>query len=122
MDRKHNSKIVPFAKELRKNITKEEKHLWHDFLKIYPVRFLRQKVLGKYIADFYCAKANLVIEIDGSQHYEEEGLANDEKRNAYLEQYGIKIIRISNLDVLKHFEGICMSIDNEVKQSLSQLR
>ena len=122
MDRKHNSKIVPFAKELRKNMTKEERHLWYDFLKTYPVRFLRQKVLGKYIADFYCAKANVVIELDGSQHYEDEGLVNDKKRTEYLEQYGIKVIRISNLDVLKNFEGVCMHIDNEVKQSLSQLR
>ena len=122
MDRKHNSKIVPFAKELRKNMTKEERHLWYDFLKTYPVRFLRQKVLGRYIADFYCAKANVVIELDGSQHYEDEGLVNDKKRTEYLEQYGIKVIRISNLDVLENFEGVCMYIDNEVKQSLSQLR
>ena len=118
MDRKHNSKIVPFAKELRKNMTKEERHLWYDFLKTYPVRFLRQKVLGRYIADFYCAKANVVIELDGSQHYEDEGLVNDKKRTEYLEQYGIKVIRISNLDVLKNFEGVCMYIDNAVMQSL----
>ena len=122
MDRKHNSKIVPFAKELRKNMTKEERHLWYDFLRGYPVKFTRQKVLGKYIADFYCARANIVIELDGSQHYEYEGLVNDEKRTAYLEQYGIKVIRISNLDILKNFEGVCMYIDNAVKQSLSQLR
>ena len=122
MDRKHNSEIVPFAKELRKNMTKEERHLWYDFLKTYPVRFLRQKVLGRYIADFYCAKANVVIELDGSQHYEDEGLVNDKKRTEYLEQYGIKVVRISNLDVLKNFEGVCMYIDNAVKQSLSQLR
>ena len=121
MDRKHNSKIVPFAKELRKNMTKEERHLWYDFLRDYPVKFTRQKVLGKYIADFYCAKANVVIELDGSQHYEDEGLVNDKKRTEYLEQYGIKVIRISNLDVLKNFEGVCMYIDNAVKQSLSQL-
>ena len=122
MDRKHNSKIVPFAKELRKNMTTEERHLWYDFLKTYPVRFLRQKVLGRYIADFYCAKANVVVELDGSQHYEDEGLVNDKKRTEYLEQYGIKVVRISNLDVLKNFEGVCMYIDNAVKQSLSQLR
>ena len=122
MDRKHNSKIVPFAKELRKNMTKEERHLWYDFLKEYPVKFTRQKVLGKYIADFYCAKANVVIELDGSQHYEDEGLVNDKKRTEYLEQYGIKVVRISNLDVLKNFEGVCMYIDNAVKQSLSQQR
>ena len=122
MDRKHNSKIVLLARELRKNMTKEERHLWYDFLRGYPVKFTRQKVLGKYIADFYCAKANIVIELDGSQHYEDEGLINDEKRTKYLEQYGIKVIRISNLDVLKNFEGVCQYIDNVVKQSLSQLR
>ena len=122
MDRKHNKNIVPFAKELRKNMTKEERHLWYDFLREYPVKFTRQKVLGKYIADFYCAKANLVVELDGSGHYEDVVLMNDEKRTQYLEQYGIKVIRISNLDVLKNFEGVCMYIDNAVKQSLSQLR
>ena len=103
-------------------MTKEERHLWYDFLREYPMKFTRQKVLGKYIADFYCAKANVVIELDGSQHYEYEGLVNDEKRTACLEQYGIKVIRISNLDILKNFEGVCLFIDNEVKQSLSQLR
>ena len=122
MDYKHNKEIVPLAKALRKNMTTEERHLWYDFLKTYPVRFLRQKVLGRYIADFYCAKANIVIELDGSQHYEDEGLVNDEKRTEYLEQYGIKVLRMSNLDVLKNFEGVCMYIDNAVKQSLSQLR
>ena len=122
MDRKHNSTIVPFAKELRKNMTKEERHLWYDFLRKYSIKFTRQKVFGKYVADFYCAKANVVIELDGSQHYEDKGLINDEKRTAYLEQYGIKVIRISNLDILKNFEGVCMYIDNVVKQSLSQLR
>ena len=122
MDRKHNKNIVPFAKELRKNMTKEERHLWYDFLRNYPIKFTRQKVLGKYIADFYCAKANLVVELDSAQHYEDLGLQNDEKRTQYLEQYGIKVIRISNLDVLKNFEGVCMYIDKAVKQSLSQLR
>ena len=122
MDRKHNPNIVAFAKELRKNMTKEERHLWYDFLRDYPVKFIRQKILGKYIVDFYCAKANIVIELDGSQHYEDEGIENDKKRTMYLEQYGISVIRISNLDVLKNFEGVCMYIDKKVRQSLSQLR
>ena len=104
-------------------MTKEERHLWYDFLKDYPIKFLRQKVLGKYIADFYCAKANLVIELDGSQHYEDEGKENDKKRTDYLKQFGIKVIRISNLDVLRNFEGVCIYIDNQVKkQSLSRIR
>ena len=73
MQRKHNKDIVPTAKMLRKNMTKEEKHLWYDFLRTYPARFSRQKVLGKYIADFYAAKIKLIIEIDGAGHYTEEG-------------------------------------------------
>ena len=121
MDRKHNGKIVPFAKELRKNMTKEERHLWYDFLRTYPTKFTRQKVLGKYIADFYCAKANIAIELDGSQHYEDEGLINDKKRTEYLNQFGIKVIRIPNNEVNRNFEGVCIYIDSKVKQSLSQL-
>ena len=118
MEKKYNKEIVPFAKELRKNMTKEERHLWYDFLRAYPIKFTRQKILGKYIADFYCAKANIVIELDGSQHYEDEGLANDEKRTEYLNKLGINVIRISNLDVLKNFEGVCEHINNVVKQRL----
>ena len=72
MERKHNKNIVSLARELRKNMTKEEKHLWYDFLRTYPIKFMRQKIIGRYIADFYCAKANLVIELDGSRHYETE--------------------------------------------------
>ncbi|MDD4688836.1 MAG: endonuclease domain-containing protein [Eubacteriales bacterium] len=121
MDRKYNKNIVPFARNLRKNMTKEERHLWYDFLRNYPIKITRQKVLGKYIADFYCAKANLAIELDGSQHYEYEGLISDEKRTEYLKEYGIKVIRISNLDVMENFEGVCMLIDKEIRQSLSQL-
>ena len=118
MDRKHNSKILPFARNLRKNMTKEERRLWYDFLRDYPVKFTRQKILGKYIADFYCAKVNLVVELDGSQHFEEEGLLNDEKRTEYLAQFGIKVIRISNLDILKNFEGVCVYINKIVNQLL----
>ena len=114
MDRKHNKNIVPFAKELRKNMTKEERRMWYDFLRNYPIRFTKQKVLGKYIADFYCAKAKLVIELDGSQHYEDIGIINDEQRTKYLENYGIKVIRISNLDVLSNFDAVCIFIDDIV--------
>ena len=121
MERKHNKNIIPFAKNLRKNMTKEERHLWYDFLRNYPVKFTRQKVLGKYIADFYCAKANVVIELDGSQHYEEKEYIKDQNRTAYLQQFGINVIRIANIDVLKNFEGVCAYIDNEVKQILEQL-
>ena len=86
------------------------------------MRFQRQKIIGKYIADFYCAKAKLVIEIDGSQHYEDVGLVNDEKRTEYLMQYGISVIRISNREIWENFSGVCEKIHLEVEQSLSQLR
>ena len=119
MDRKHNKNLVGNAKNLRKNMTKEEKHLWYDFLREYPVRFIRQKILGKYIVDFYCAKAKLVIELDGSQHYSEEGESYDAERTEYLEKFGVKILRFSNYEFNRNFEGVCTKIDFEVRQSLS---
>ena len=122
MDRKHNKANVPIAKNLRKNMTKEERHLWYDFLRTYPIKFSRQKVLGRYIADFYSAEAKLVIELDGSQHYEEQGVFKDQERTAYLEQFGLKVLRIPNNYVNQKFKGVCEFIDSEVKQSLSQLR
>lgn len=122
MDRKHNKNNVDFARYLRKNMTPEERLLWYGFLRDYPVKISRQKVLGRYIADFYCAKANIVIELDGSQHYEDKGLIYDEKRDEYLKQYGITTIRISNTDVHNNFSGVCAYINNEITQSLSQLR
>ncbi len=122
MQRKHNKAIVPAAKMLRKNMTKEEKHLWYDFLRTYQVRFSRQKVLGKYIADFYSAEAKLVIELDGSQHYTDEEQICDEIRTAFLEGYGLRVIRIPNSEIHSNFEGVCEYIDTVAKQSLSQLR
>ncbi len=122
MQSKHNKRLVPLAKQLRKEMTKEERHLWYDFLRTYPVRFSRQKVLGKYIADFYSAEARLVIELDGSQHYKETGVQKDTERTTFLEGYGLKIIRIPNNEVSGNFQGVCEYIDAAVKQSLSQLR
>ena len=103
-------------------MTKEEKHLWYDFLRTYPTRFLRQKVLGKYIADFYCAEAKLIVELDGSGHCTREGKQYDEERTAFLEEYGLTVIRIPNIKIRKNFGGVCEYIDHLVKQSLSQLR
>ena len=120
MQSKHNKQLVPFAKQLRKEMTKEERHLWYDFLRAYPVRFSRQKVLGKYIADFYSAQAKLVIELDGSQHYENENKEKDVERTNFLEGYGLKILRIPNNEVNCNFRGVCEYIDTICKQSLSQ--
>ena len=120
MQWKHNKQIVPLAKELRKEMTKEERRLWYDFLRNYSVRFSRQKVLGKYIADFYSAQAKLVIELDGSQHYENENKEKDVERTNFLEGYGLKILRIPNNEVNCNFRGVCEYIDTICKQSLSQ--
>ena len=122
MQSKHNKQLVPFARQLRKEMTKEERHLWYDFLRSYPIRFSRQKVLGKYIVDFYSAEAKLVVELDGSQHYEEENILKDAERTAFLKGYGLRIIRIPNNEVSRNFRGVCEYIDTAVKQSLSQLR
>lgn len=114
----HNKKLVPLAKSLRKEMTKEERHLWYDFLSFYSVRFLRQKVLGQYITDFYCAKAKLVVELDGSQHYEDKELVYDKERTDFLDSLGIKVIRIPNNEISKNFSVVCEFIDNEVKKRL----
>ena len=117
MQSKHNPALIPYAKMLRKDMTKEERHLWYDFLRQYPVRFVRQKILGRYIADFYCAKAKLVIELDGSQHYEKEGSLRDEMRTAFLEGYGLRVIRIPNNEVMGNFRGVCEYIDRVVTEA-----
>ncbi len=120
MQRKYNKQLVPFAKQLRKEMTKEERHLWYDFLRSYPVRFNRQKVMGKYILDFYCAEAKLVIELDGSQHYEDTNMVSDAERSAFLEGYDLTVIRIPNNEISNNFRGVCEYIDAAVRQSLSQ--
>ena len=104
MQYKHNKQLVSLAKQLRKEMTKEERHIWYDFLKTYPVRFLRQKVIGKYIVDFYCAKAQLVVELDGSQHFEENNEINDSERTAFLQSYGLRVIRIPNNQINRNFQ------------------
>ena len=107
MNYKHNPKLSTKAQQLRKNGTKEENRLWYDFLKSYPVRFLRQKVIDNYIADFYCSKAKLIIELDGSQHYEEKGLLRDKIRTEHLEERNLMVIRIPNNEINKNFNEVC---------------
>lgn len=115
MPYKHNPKLTNNAKTLRKNMTKEERHLWYDFLKTYPIRFLRQKVIDNYIVDFYCSSAKLVIELDGSQHYEEKEQLRDIIRTEHIETHGLTVIRIPNNEISRNFKGICEYIDTLVK-------
>ena len=118
MSRRDNPNLKGFSTALRKNQTKEEKHLWYDFLRQYPVRFNRQKVLGPYIVDFYCASAKLVIELDGSQHYSEEGSEDDKIRDRYLACLGIKVVRYSNLEITREFDAVCVDISEHVKERI----
>ncbi|MBR5115408.1 MAG: endonuclease domain-containing protein [Oscillospiraceae bacterium] len=115
MERKQNKNLVRNARALRRNMTRQERRLWYDFLRSYPVKFTRQKILGRFIADFYCASARLVIELDGSQHYEDEGLRKDADRTALLESFGVHVLRIANNDVDGNFAGVCEYIDLAVK-------
>lgn len=110
MNKTNNSDLTPLAQKLRREMTKEERHLWYDFLKGLPITFNRQKVIGKYIADFYCASAKIIIELDGSQHYEEKMQQNDKKRDDYFSELGIRVLRYSNYDINKNFDAVCEDI------------
>ena len=115
----YNEKNIVIAKTLRKNATAQENHLWYDFLSKYKLRFQRQKAIGDFVADFYCHKAKLVIEIDGAQHYTEKGIEKDSFRTEILERYGLTVIRFTNSQVDTNFEGVCAYID-EVIDSLTK--
>ncbi len=117
MNQTHNPKLKNNAQKLRKEMTKEERRLWYDFLKALPITFNRQKVIGNYIVDFYCAKAKIIIELDGSQHYEETGKAGDKARDKFLSSLGLTVLRYNNLDVKKNFRGVCEDILNHIDTS-----
>ena len=111
---------IILAKNLRNNATPEENHLWYDFLSKYETRFQRQKAIDNFIADFYCHRAKLIIEIDGAQHYTEENIARDEFRTEILEGYDLKVIRFTNHQINTNFYGVCKYIDDIVKASLAE--
>ncbi len=116
LEKKHNSCLTSTARKLRKEMTPQEKRLWYDFFKGCNYRILKQKIIGRFIVDFYCAAAKLAIEIDGSQHLTEEGIVKDEERTEILKLYGIAAIRFSNYEVDTDFEAVCNKIDQLVKQ------
>lgn len=113
---KKNNKLLENARRLRREMTKQERHLWYDFLRYYPVKIYKQRIIDNFIADFYCHKARLVIEIDGGQHYTEEGMAYDMERTNVLSGYGLNVLRFSNSDIDKNFEGVCTVIDEKIKE------
>ncbi len=111
-----NQNLKKYAQALRKNQTREEGLLWYCFLSRYPLRFRRQYIIGNFIADFYCHKAGLVIELDGSQHYDPQKMEYDRKRTEYLEAQGLKVLRFTNTDIQQRFRGVCEAIDIAVKE------
>ena len=120
MSLNYNKNNISLAKHLRKNPTPQEAHLWYDFLSTYKIRFQRQKAIDNFIADFYCHKAKLIVEIDGSQHFTEAGSQKDEFRTNVLERYGLTVIRFTNRQIDTNFNGVCEYIDALVQASLSE--
>ena len=107
---------LDFARRLRREMTPQERHLWYDFLRYAPVKFYKQKPLGSYVLDFYCPSLALALEVDGSQHYENEGKQSDRERTAYLEQQGVSVLRFSNSDVNLRFPAVCEAILQAVEE------
>ncbi len=111
----YRSDLKPRAQQLRRDPTPAERKLWYEFLSSYEEKFTRQKPIGCYIADFYCAHKRLAIELDGDSHFTDHGRRHDEMRTAALALEGIRIIRFTNEDVMMHFEAVCASIEQALK-------
>ena len=122
---KDNSQLET-ARRLRRDMTPHERKLWYLFLRKYPVKIYKQRIIGRFIVDFYCASAGLIIEVDGSQHYEPQGAAYDTERSAFLTSLGLEVLRFSNRDIDRDFHGVCTQIDltiqKRLKSPLSHLR
>ena len=122
---KDNSQLET-ARRLRKDMTPHERKLWYLFFRKYPVKIYKQRIIGRFIVDFYCASAGLIIEVDGSQHYEPRGAAYDSERSAFLTSLGLEVLRFSNRDIDRDFYGVCTQIDltvqKRLKSPLSHLR
>ena len=122
---KDNSQLEN-ARRLRREMTPHERKLWYLFLRKYPAKIYKQRIIGRFIVDFYCASAQLVIEVDGSQHYESQGLAYDSERSVFLEALGLEVLRFSNREIDRNFCGVCeqidMAVQNRLQGPLSHLR
>ena len=107
----YSGKLVSRSRELRKEMTRHERHLWYDFLRQYPVKIYRQRVISGFIADFYCASAKLIIELDGGQHFTPEILAYDQERTKIMNQLDIKVVRFTNHQIDTEFNAVCAEIN-----------
>ena len=115
---KKNKDLLNIARTLRRDMTRQEKHLWYDYLQHYPLKIYKQRIIDNFVVDFYCHQARLAIEIDGSQHYSIEGKTYDEARTGVIEKYGVIVLRFSNLDIDDKFEGVCYIIDKKIKERI----
>ncbi len=115
---KKNHNILNIAKMLRRNMTRQEKHLWYDFLRHYPIKIYKQRIIDDFIVDFYCHGARLVIELDGSQHYTKQGKAYDQARTEILQKYNLYVLRFSNKEIDETFESVCYLIDKTIKERM----
>ncbi|MCR4615060.1 MAG: endonuclease domain-containing protein [Clostridiales bacterium] len=113
-----NNKMLSRAKELRKDMTPQERKLWYLFLRKHPVKIYKQRIIESFIVDFYCHEAKLVIEVDGSQHFTEDGAAYDKERTQILSAYGLLVLRFSNYDIDKQFCEVCEQIDRVIKERI----
>ena len=118
---KHNPKLSPYARQLRKNMTQEERELWYKYLRKYPYQFHRQVTIGKYILDFYCAAAKLAVELDGSQHFSPKGKQHDEIRTIFLQHQGILVLRYPNSVVMNNLQWVCSDIDRTVRNRIEKI-
>ncbi len=117
-----NKALTQRARELRNNMTPQERKLWYEFLRDRPEHFQRQKVMGHYIVDFYSASAKLVIEIDGGQHFEPESMQYDENRTDYLARnFGVKVVRVDNHEINTNFDGVCEFLIKTIEESLQKI-
>ena len=119
MNERKNHSLTGISKVLRRNMTEEEKRLWYDCLKNMPQTVNRQKVIGKYIVDFYCASADLVIELDGNQHATDEGLARDKARDEFLNSLGLYVLRIGNYEINTNFNGVCEVVEAIINERVA---
>lgn len=116
----YNSDLKEASRMLRKNMTPQERKLWYDFLRGYPVQWYRQRAIDRFVVDFYCAKPRLAVELDGAHHYTEQGLEYDAQRSIILEQHGVQVLRFENYEVSQNFEKICKAIDRAVKARMAE--
>ena len=112
----YNSSLCDTARMLRRNMTKQERHLWYDFLRYRQENWKRQRAIDGYIVDFFCYSARLVIELDGSQHYTEEGEEYDRIRTEVQERYQLEVMRFLNSEVDRNFDYVCLAIEEKVRE------